>query len=140
MFRFLLFLIFIILIQRMLKTAQEQQKEQKEPTKDEIKKYFLTLGFPAPEESQPKPPREKPRQPLIVKKEMKEAGVKIAEPKPKKAKPIIKQEEEAEERLPIFSRDKLEEGIILSEILGPPKAYRICRGGGIGIRAGLKNR
>ena|GEM_PF-1281398 len=140
MFRFLTFLIFIILIQRLIKTLQGQQKKQTEPTEEEIKNYFQSLGFPPPRELPLKPKPEKPKQPSIVKREIKKPEVRIPELKLARVeapqKEII---EEADAELPTFSEDKLEEGIILSEILSPPKAYQIRRGGGIGIRAGLKN-
>jgi hypothetical protein len=140
MFRFLTFLIFIILIQRLIKTLQGQQKEQPEPTEDEIKDYFQNLGFPPPRELPLKPKPEISKQPSIVKREIKKAEVKISEVKPEKIEAAPKEiTEEAKEELPTFSEDKLEEGIILSEILSPPKAYQMRRGGGIGIRAGLKN-
>ena len=141
MFRFLIFLIIILLIQRKLKALQEQQKGQQEaPTEEETKHYFQSLGFPPPEEIPSEPKQEKAKEPVIVQKQIKRPEVKIAELKPIKFKLPPEETEEAEEQLPSYSADKLEEGIILSEILGPPKAYRFCRGGGIGIRAGLKNR
>ena len=136
MFRFLIFLIFIIFIQRLFKTLQEQQREQpKEPAEEEIKNYFQTLGFPAPEEIPPEPKLERPKQPPIVKEEDRKPQVKLAELKPAKIEPQPEQIEKPKEELLSFSTDKLEQGIILSAILGPPKAYQIRRGGGIGIRA-----
>jgi hypothetical protein len=136
MFRFLTFLILILLIQRWLKSLQEQQeqqKEQKEPTEKEAKDYFQILGFPPAEELPPKPKLEKPKEPVVtVKKEVEKTELKIAELKPVKIEPSPQQIEEIEEQLPDFSSDKLEQGIILSEILGPPKAYQTRRGGGIG--------
>ena len=135
MWRFLLFITFIILIQRLIKTLQEQQREQPEPTEDEIRNYFQSLGFPPPEEIPPKPKPEKPKEPVIVKKAIKEPGVEITELKPRRIEPSPKQIEKIEKKVSVFSTDKLEEGIILSEILGPPKAYRIRRSGEIGRRA-----
>ncbi len=136
MWRFLLFVIFIILIQRLTRVLQEQQKEeQREPAKEKINELFKTLGFPLPEETPPEPKSERlesPKEPVIVKKEIKKPEVEIAEFKPTKIEPPPKRTEEEEEELPAFSTDKLEEGIVLSEILGPPKAYQIRRGGGIG--------
>ena len=143
MFRFLTFLILILLIQRWLKSLQEQQeqqKEQEEPTEKEVKDYFQFLGFPPAEELPPKPELEKPKQPAIVKKKVKRIKEEVIEAKPAEIKLAPEKTEEAEELLPALSTDKLQEGIILSEILGPPKAYQTRRGGGIGIRAGLKNR
>jgi hypothetical protein len=139
MFRFLIFLTFIILIQKLLKSLQEQQKEQAEPNEEEIRDYFQTLGFPPPREIPPAPKPEKPKKPLIEKKKIKSLEAEFAQVKPVKIKPAPKQTEDREEELSITLRDKLEEGIILSEILGPPKAYQIRRGGGTGIHAGLKN-
>ena len=143
MWRFLLFIIFIILIQKLSKALQEQQKEQqKETTKEKVEDIFQTLGFPLPEEIPPEPKPVRPKEPAIIKKEIKkpEPEIKIPEFKPPEIIPEPKQIEEAKEELPTFSTDKLVEGIVLSVILGPPKAYQIRRGGGIGIRAGLKNR
>ena len=141
MFRFLTFLIFIILIQKLLKTLKEQQKQQQEPTEDEIKNYFQSLGFPPPEELPVQSKPESPEQPPLVKREIKKPEVEVSELKPVKIKAPCKEIiEETKEELPDFSEDKLEQGIILSEILSPPKAYQNRRGGGIGIRAGLKNR
>ena len=135
MFRFLTFLILILLIQRWLKSLQEQQeqqKEQKEPTEKEVKDYFQILGFPPAEELPPKPKLEEPKQPAIVKKQVKKLKEEAIEPKPAEIKFPPEKIEEVEEELLALSTDKLEEGIILSEILGPPKAYQPRRGGGIG--------
>jgi hypothetical protein len=142
MFRFLLFLIFIILIQRLLKTLQEQKKQQQEEAgKDKFEDIFQTLGFPFPQEVTPEPEPEKPKQPSVVKMEIKKPEIKIPELKSVKIEAPRKEiTEEVKEELLALSEDKLEEGIVLSEILGLPKAYQIRRGGGIGIRAGLKNR
>ena len=140
MFRFLLFITFLILIQKLIKTLQEQQKEQKEPSEEETKDYFQSLEFPTPEEipSEPKQEKlEKLKEPVIAKREIKRPEIKIAEFKPTRIEVPPKQ---AEEELPTFSQDKLEEGIILSAILGPPKAYQIRRSVETGIRSGLKNR
>ena len=135
MFRFLTFLILILLIQRWLKSLQEQQgqqKEQKEPTEKEVKDYFQILGFPPAEELPPKPKLEEPKQPDIVKKKVKGLREEAIEPKPVETKLAPKKTEEVEEELLAFSSDELEQGIIFSEILGPPKAYQTRRGGGIG--------
>ena len=137
MFRFLLFITFLILIQKLIKTLQEQQKEQKEPSEEETKDYFQSLGFPPPREIPPQPKPERPKEPVIAKREIKRPEIKIAEFKPTRIEVPPKQ---AEEELPTFSQDKLEEGIILSAILGPPKAYQIRRSVETGIRSGLKNR
>ena len=141
MWQFLIFIIFILLLQRLSKNLEEQRRQQQEEEKEEkIKDFFQTLGFPLPEEIPPKPKPEEPKEPAVIKKEIKKPEAGIAELKPEKVEPRGKEIEEDEEELPTFSEDKLEEGIILSAILGPPKAHQIRRGGGIGIRAGLKNR
>ena len=146
MFRFLIFLILIILMQRFIKTLQEQQqkeqqkKQQQEPTEDEVRNYFQILGFPLPEEIPIEPKPERQKEPVITKKEIKKTEVGVSEDKPEKPEPKLKQKEVKKEEVFILSADKLEEGILLSEILAPPKAHQLCRGGGIGIRAGLKNR
>lgn len=152
----IIFIIFIILFQWLSKAIHKQQEQQQEkeppagPQKDRrrsgVEELFESLGFSLPEEIPSAPKQEKVVMPQSeinrnVKKRKPEIRLEPPKVNPEKDKIPYRQEEEpASSGLPEFSRDKLEEGIILSEILGPPKAYRIRRGGGIGIRAGLKNR
>lgn len=117
MWPFLIFIIFLIVFSYLSKVLEQQQEKEK------IEKQPSQIGLPLLEEArQPKP------QIITIKEALPEA-VQIQE----------KIQEEAEEPS-YFSMDKLEEGIILSIILGPPKADQLRRGGGIGIHAGLKNR
>ena len=142
MWQLFLFLILIIVFHKLSKVLQEQQEQQqKKSGEGKVRELFQTLGFPLPEETVPLPKPQKPRpgkQEKIWKPAEEDAKLELTQP----AKLQLPSEPvEKTEREPIvFYRDKLEEGIILSEILGPPKAYQIGRGGGIGIRAGLKNR
>ena len=103
---------------------------------DLVKEIFRSFSFPlAPQKYEaPKPKVTKaPRAKKETQLELEDAP--RYKPAPVAAKPVIK-----EAPALVFSLDKLEEGIILAEILGPPKAYQFCRGVGIGIRSGLKNR
>lgn len=143
--RFLIFIIFLILLRKFVENLQKQQKqEQEEPREKEIDNYFQALGFPPPEEIKPEPKLrlrpEKPKEPVTIKKEIKKTETITPKLKPTQVMPSLEQTEKTKEELLVFSQEKLQEGIILSIILGPPKAYQIRRGGGIGIRAGLKNR
>ena len=138
--KFILFILLLILLHKLNKSIKEQQgRQEEEPSEEEIRDYFKTLGFPVPEEETPKLKQEKLKEKLIVKREIKTTEKKVADLKPTVTEAPYKPLEETQE-LPSLTQDKLEEGIILSEILGPPKAYQSRRGGGIGIRAGLKNR
>lgn len=128
MWQLLFFIILILLIQGLSKIL-EKETNKKEP-KEEIEKYFETLGFPT---IRIPPKKEKP--PKLEEKKM-EAQPPII----KEERPVLKEKisEIKEEISPLFPPGKLEEGIILSEILGPPKASRIRRGGEIGRHARLK--
>ena len=110
--------------------------EDAELTKEIFRSFSFPLAQKQYEAPKPKPkvkklpPAKKPTQ-----IEFKDAPRYKRAPEPALVKPI-------KEEVPalVFSLDKLEEGIILAEILGPPKAYQFCRGVGTGIRSGLKNR
>lgn len=132
MWQLLLFIIFFFLIQKFSKTLEEQQKkEERKPAEERMKDLLETLGFPFPQEIPPQPKKERPEEPVIVRKEIKKPEVKIIELKPAKLEPPPERVEETKEGLPTFSQDKLEEGIILSVILGAPRAYQIRRRGRI---------
>ena len=142
MWQLLLFIIFIILIQKLNKGLKEQgQQERRKPSSSEetLKDIFQTMGFPLPEELPTKPKPEKPKKP-VIKKTAREPEIKITQQESAKLETLAAPLEETTEELLALSQDKLEQAIILTEILSPPKAYQIRRGGGIGIRAGLKNR
>lgn len=133
MWQLLLFIIILIVFQKLSKTLQQQQEQQqRESGEEKIGDLFKTLGFPLPEEIPPKPEWKKPEEPLIVKRKVKKPEVKITELKPLKPELPPEEAEVLKEEELAFPQDKLEQGIILSEILGPPKAYQIRRGGGIG--------
>jgi len=120
MWQFLFFIIFILLIQGLSKILEKETKkrnsEEKPVTEEELEKYFETLGFPTLRI--PKPKREKPPE--------KKKEEKVEVPVIKEEKPLLKPEISKIEKkiLPEFLLERLEEGIILSEILGPPKALR----------------
>lgn len=100
-------------------------------------KLLEALGFPIP-----KPPPLP--QPHIAKKAPRPHPV-VLEKKPiseiKPAAPIaVKTEEEAIPVPLVFSSDKLQEGIILSIILGPPRSSTLLPGCWNGRQSGLKNR
>lgn len=119
--------IFISLLKR---TKTIPTKEEPSPPPKEWEEILETLGFPIP--PKPEPPRE-------IKLKLKEAPV-VLETRTEKPPSIKIEEKRAEKEKVAFLTDRWEEGIILSTILGPPKAYQIlprCRNG---IRSGLKNR
>lgn len=119
------------IISGILKKRTKQPEEDKrqpypkpppEPEKrTELEERILeALGFPVPKPAPaPAPPlvKKKPKlQPVILEK--KPAAEIKAPPTPA----VIKTEEKAIPAPLVFSPDKLEEGIILSTILGPPKS------------------
>jgi hypothetical protein len=100
------------------------------------KEVFRSFSFPLAQQKYEAPKPKVTRLPRVKKEtqlELKDAQRYKQAPLPAVAQPI-------KEVALVFSMDKLEEGIILAEILGPPKAYQFCRGVGTGIRSGLKNR
>lgn len=141
MWRLLIFIISIILLKRFFESLQKQYEQQQETPGEKSNNLFETLGFPVVEEipAQPKP-EQMPKKPVIASREIKKPKLEPIGLKPAKVEPLPKQTEEAKQKLPFRSPDKLKEGIILSAILGPPKAYQLRRGVGIGRRSGLKNR
>jgi len=105
-----------------------EKKPQPEEPESEVKEVFKIFGFPLPEEpSEAKEPR-KPEAEIVatppVRREALEKPVLKKEPLVKeKGEGIVKKEET------VLSGDKLQEGIILSAILGPPRARIFWRGG-----------
>lgn len=135
-----LIIIFFWIISLLAKTKKGPQPKEEpyEPTyepSEEEEEILETLGLPLPI------PREKPKEkieeaPILIQKEEVKPEIEVTP-----VEPLPKPEISPETKPPEFlSSDKLEEGIILSIILGPPKALTICRGVGTGIRSGLKNR
>lgn len=138
MWQFLFFIIFILLIQGLFKLLEKEEELEERPTTEEkLKKYFEALGLPI------EVPTSKKEKILKKKEEIEEAKPSIIRPSAVEEKrPIPTPKIEVEEKiLTYFPSEKLEEGIILSEILGPPKSLKILgRGVGTGRRSGLKNR
>jgi hypothetical protein len=102
------------------------------------KEIFRSFGFPSAQKQYqaPKPKvRILPQTKKEAQLELKDAPRYKHPPEPAATKPAKK-----ETPALVFSADKLQEGIILAEILGPPKAHQFRRGVGTGIRSGLKNR
>jgi outer membrane biosynthesis protein TonB len=100
-------------------------------------KVLEALGFPIPK-PQPLP------QPPVAKKKHKPHPV-VLEKKPipeiKPAAPMaVKTEEETMSVPLVFNSAKLQEGIILSIVLGPPKSSTLLPGWWNGRHVGLKNR
>ena len=95
-----------------------------------------SLGLRIPEEPKPQPP------PKIIIKEEKITPVRLPEEKKKpKAEimPAVSAPKIKAKPCEFITLDKLEEGILLSVILGPPKAYQFLPGWWNGRHAGLKN-
>ena len=136
---FIIFIVVIFIFQALGQVLTKRQKQTtpqgEKPSKGKtIEDILKTLGFPPIEEE---PPAE-----VIVEKKKEE--------KPKIEKAVGGKPQEEEKTVPALAEklpekeflplDKLEEAIIYSTIIGPPKAYQIRRGAGIGLQAGLKNR
>ena len=136
MFRLLIFILIYIIFQKINKSiARQKEKLDRIPEQQPPGGFFTNLQPETP----PRPQWQQSQKPSIFKKKIAPPQVKVIEP----IKPAIKefkQIDATEEEVLDLSLERVKEGIILSEILGPPKAYQICRGGGIGRRAGLKNR
>ncbi len=117
LFTFLIILIFIFrgLSKLMKNTAKEEQEEARP---EEWKQYFEAIGIPPVKEE-----KEVPQMPPPLSREAEKIAV---EPTPLKTE--IKKREFGSEFpasiIPSLSLDKVREGIILSEILGPPKAKK----------------
>lgn len=102
------------------------------------KEIFRSFGLPlAQKQYQAPKPKVKKMHPV---KKPKQLELKDAPRYNQTPEPAAVKATQQESPALVFSTDKLQEGIILAEILGPPKAYRFCRGVGTGIRSGLKNR
>ena len=122
--RLLLFVLFIILIQKLSKSQQEQQKQREQPAEEGIKDYFRALGLDLP----PEAPRE---QPLRISDEPQDKG-EDKQPEPESAKGKVpsldslsgEEDEEKDSPAFVFSEDRLVQGIILSVVLGRPKAHQ----------------
>lgn len=108
-----LFLLFIFILQIFLTKAAKKQRELPS-SEEEIGDIFETLGFPKP------PVQPKRVEPEIIKPEVLEEII----PSEKIEKPPTVLAEEPKKEMTL-SRETLEEGIILSVILGPPRAKEI---------------
>lgn len=114
------------------KEAKKRRSQEGPVSEEELKDYFENLEFPhreipIPEKRAPLPKVEPPIAPRFPEKIEKriEAPVAIEAPK-------------IEEKEFELDLEDLEQGIILSEILSPPKAFRSSRSGEIGRHARLK--
>lgn len=129
LFIFLIVIIFILQwVAKLIQRARPQPEPEPEETlPSEIEEYFKSIGLPR-EEAKPSPPELTPEREVV--KPPKEAEKKkVITP----AEEIKKEEEPATLRaLPLkkfplslsFSAETITQGIILSTILGPPKARR----------------
>ncbi len=115
---------------------QPQGQASPEKRAELEEKILEALGFPVPK------PIPLPQPPIIVKKKplpvvlAKKPAVGIKAPP---ATAPVKAGEETHPAPLIFTPDKLQEGIILSTVLGPPKAHVFLPGWWNGRHAGLKN-
>lgn len=114
----LIILIFIFRgLSKLIENARREEKKE-EPHPEEWERYFESMGIPPPVEEEKEAPKLPPLLPKVEKK--------AVEPAPLKTK--IKKEELISElpplKIPSLSLDKVREGIILAEILGPPLAKR----------------
>ncbi len=147
----ILILIFIFFMFRKFfqDLKKQTQAAEKETDTDETQRFLTDLGLITPTPSLVKSPQiDEEKQPVKQQDVSIEEKIKKPEPEVAKVKPVeVKLTKEKEAFPPTevpeetfdFSQDKVKEGIILSTVLGPPKAYQLCRGGEIGRRAGLKN-
>lgn len=111
----LIILIFIFRgLSKLAERARKEEEEKKEPHPQEWKRYFEKIGIPPAEEKEEillpvlsvKAKKTKIK-PVPSKREIKKEGAILKSP------PL---------KIPTLSLDKVREGIILSEILGPPRA------------------
>lgn len=121
----LIFLIFLLIIFFLQALGQILERKKKEIPQEETP--FPEITWEDTEETQEKQSAsEKEEIPVeIIEEEKKEESVETK-------KEIEAEPEEKEETI---SLDELEKAIIYSTIIGPPKAYKICRSGGIGRHA-----
>lgn len=147
----LVIMVFFWLIPALTKKTKQPQEVKRQPypqppyterpsleKRAELEKKLLeALGFPIPT------PPPLPHPPAVEKKPVPHPVVVEKKPMPeiKPAAPAaVKAEEEAIPAPLFFSPDKLEEGIILSTVLGPPRSYTLLPGWWNGRHVGLKNR
>lgn len=112
----LIILIFIFRGLLKLKERARREEEKEKPHPQEWKRYFEGIGIPPVE-------KEKEVPSALLSREVKKVKVKPAPLKReiKKEEPIL---EPPPSIIPTLSLDKVREGIILSEILGAPRATR----------------
>jgi len=105
-----------------------EKKPQPEEPESELKEVFKIFGFPLPEEPTEAKEPTRPEPEIVatpaVRREDLEKPVLEKEPLVKKKEEGIVKKEET-----LLSGNKLQEGIILSTILGPPRARIFWRGG-----------
>lgn len=149
----LVIMVFFWLIPALTKKTKQPQEAKRQPypqppyterpsleKRAEIEKKILeALGFPVPIPPTPSP------LPIPVQRKKNTPHPAISEKKPApeikpSAPAAVKAEEEAMPAPLFFNPDKLEEGIILSAVLGPPKSSTLLPGCWNGRQSGLKNR
>ena len=127
--KLLFFIILFLLFRRFSKMLEEQQKQRQEETKqDKLEDILQMLGLPipgaeTPEESQSARPGQ-----TAIKRQPIESDLADVSLKPTPAKAEPEKKEKASPGELILSEQTLEEGIILSEILNPPKALLVMPG------------
>lgn len=148
----LVIMVFFWLIPALTKKTKQPQETKRQPypqppyterppleKRAELEKKLLeAFGFPIPKPPPPPHPpvaKNTPRSHPVVLEKMP-----VAEVKAPPAPAAVKAKEEAIHAPLFFSPDKLEEGIILSIILGPPKSSTLLPGWWNGRHVGLKNR
>ncbi|MCM8795917.1 MAG: hypothetical protein NC928_04470 [Candidatus Omnitrophica bacterium] len=121
MWQFLSFLLLIIIMHILLRTREEQKNTQQE-TKEERRTIwgFPPLEFPLPE-PEPQPKKERPKE--IPLAEIKKSKITPQEKSSSISPSVLSLKPEIKAGIDL-DKEKLEEAIILSEILGPPKARR----------------
>jgi len=120
MFQLLFLIFFIILMQTLSKKLEETQKKESQEKEKQYDIFGLPpLEFPLP---QTKPKVQKAKKVPLTKIEPE----KITPQEEKTKETLFAKPTAKSERKPILDLDinKLEEAIILSEILSPPKALR----------------
>lgn len=138
---FWLIIIIIWIFSALAKKKERRSRQKEEPTSGIEEKILEALGIqlpkvPVPEEALTvEIPQKKKKIPAPFKPELKEEETKRTEILP--ATPVGEPEPE---KADFLSAVELEEGIIFSEILGPPKAYQALPRWWNGIHVGLKNR
>lgn len=133
-------IIALIWIVSMILKARGKKGGEVPPSEEEVEEYFRTIGLP-PQELPTRYEPTRPEVPLPPKREpIRPQPAEAKRPIPKVKAPEIKKEIKKEPLLPkevpvqkipplakTLTKEQLQEGIILSTILGPPRAHRNLR-------------